>query len=124
MVVREAANSRNLSGEIELRVAFCETGFSTLAVGDVLNDRKEVVHGAVNLAHAAYGKAGPDDATIFANIALLDAVTIGIADESFLQYREIRFKIVRMGDLLEGLGMEFLGGVTEHTGKAVIRAQQ
>src|SRR5262247_1725755 len=123
MIVIECANSGNLSSEIELFIAFREARLSMLTVGNVLNYGDEIVDAAVRVPYAANGEICPDDATILADIALLDAVAIGFANECLVEHREIGRKIVWVCEVSEGLRLEFLDGITKHPGEAVVGAQ-
>src|SRR5262245_16976143 len=123
MIVRECANPGDLSSEIELFIAFREARLSMLTVGNVLNYRDAIVDAAVRVPHAADGETRPDDAAILADIALLDAVAIGFADECLVEHREIGCKIVWVCEVPEGLSLEFLDGITKHPGEAVVGAQ-
>src|SRR4030095_10271637 len=110
-IVGIRAHARRPMGKVELRIAFREAGLGTLAHANVLNDGEEIVDGAVNLAHAADREIRPDDAAILADVALLDAIAAGLAGERPLQYREIGCKIVRVCNVLKGLGLEFLARI-------------
>ena len=123
MIIREAANSRDVSSEIELCIAFREASLGTLAVGYVLNYGDEIADAAVSLPHAAYGETRPDDAAILANIAFLDSVAFGFADEYLVEQGEIGRKIVWVCNLLEGPRLEFFDGIAKHPGQAVVGAQ-
>src|SRR5688572_14469055 len=123
MIIRKAANSRDLSSEIELCIAFREASLGTLAVGYVLDYGDEIVDAAVGLPHAAYGQTCPDDAAILANVAFLDAVAFGVTDECLVEQGEIARKIVWVCNLLKGPRLEFLDGIAKHPGKAVVGAQ-
>ena len=122
-IIHEAANARDLSSEIELCIALREASLGTLAVGNVLNYGDEIVDAAVRLPHAADGEVCPDDAAILADIAFLDAVAFGFADERLVKHREIGCKIVRVCEVLEGPRLEFLDGIAKHPGETVVGAQ-
>src|SRR5262245_36352875 len=123
MIVRECANPGDLSSEIKLFSAFREACLGMLTVGNILNYGDEIVDAAVRAPHATDGETCPDDATILADIALLDAVAIGFADECLVEHREIGRKIVWVCEVSEGLRLEFLDGITKHPGEAVVGAQ-
>src|SRR6476646_121634 len=123
MIVRECANPGDLSSEIELRIVLSEPSCGTLAVGNVLNYGDEIVDAAVRLPHAADGETSPDDVAILADIAFLDAVAVGFADEQLVEHREIGLKIVRVCNVLDGPRLQFLSGITQHSDKAVVDAQ-
>src|SRR4029077_17060155 len=79
-----------------------------LAVANVLNHGDEIVDATIRLPNAADGETCPDDTAVLANIALLDAVAVGFADECLVAYREVAREIVRVCEVLEGPHLEFL----------------
>src|SRR5262245_10213714 len=94
MIVRERANPDDFSSEIKLFDAFRQARLRMLTVGNVSNYGDEIVDAAVRAPQAADGETCPDDATILADIALLDAVAIGFANECLVEHREIGREIV------------------------------
>src|SRR5262245_51062377 len=123
MIVRECPNPGDLSSEIELFIAFRQACLGMLTVSNVLNYGDKIVDAAVRVPHAADSETCPDDAAILADIALLDAVAIGLTDECLVEHREIGCKILWVCEVPEGLRLEFFDGITKDPGKAVVGAQ-
>src|SRR5689334_18121248 len=123
MIVRECANPGDLPSEIKLFGTFREVRLGVLTVANILNYRDEIIDAAARVPHAADGETCPDDATILSDVALLNAVAIGFADECLVEHREIGRKIVWVCEVSEAFRLEFLYGITKHPGEAVVGTQ-
>src|SRR6266478_7336262 len=87
---------------------------------DVLNHTDEIVDRPVALAHAADRQPGPDDRSILARVALVQAIAVDRPVEHALDLGKIGRKIVRVGDVLQRPGDEFIEWVAENAAQRLI----
>src|SRR5215468_2259484 len=85
-MIRMTADQSCLFCQCQLRIALGQSQLGLPSVGNVLNNRYEIIDSAIRLAHAAGVEFHPDDAAGLVDIALLDAVAISFADVALLQH--------------------------------------
>jgi hypothetical protein len=78
------------------------------ARGNILNHNYEIVDRPVALTYAADSEPGPDDPAVFAQVAFFHVIVIDLAKAYLLDMSEIGLKIVRVVDVRQRLGQEFV----------------
>ena len=82
-----------------------------LALGDVLDLGDEVLGAALAVAHHRHGEHGGDHVPAGVEVAALHLVVADLPGEQAPHVLEVGREVVGVGDLLEGLGEQLLGGV-------------
>ena len=97
--------------------------FGRLALLNVLDDGNEVLGGPTRVADQRDRQQYPDQRPVLAVVALLQAVGRDLARQELLDIGEVRLEIVRMGDVLEGLGKKLGFAIAQHLAQATVDPQ-
>jgi len=73
--------------------------------------------------HAADSVPGPDDRAILAHVAFLDVMAVDLSLAHKLDLDKIGREIVRIGNVLERLGKEFIGRVAESAAQGSVHPE-